>query len=72
MISNASRKGNLLTFTVTLGTPTRSKSAVMKAAKNGIPEEQVPATLLATTGGFITIATPGEPPVKLSLNVTKA
>jgi hypothetical protein len=45
----------------------QSKSALLKAAEKGLAASSVPANLLATTGGFITVG-----PVKLSLNVLKA
>lgn len=61
-------KGNSLIITVDLtATPTRSKSAVEKALAKGGKAEDVPATLLATSGGFIRAGV-----AKFSLNVMKA
>lgn len=45
----------------------QSKSAIAKALAKGGKAEDVPATLLATTGGFVSCG-----PIKLSLNVLKA
>jgi hypothetical protein len=45
----------------------QSKSALAKAAEKGLAASTVPATLVASTGGFTACG-----PVKVSLNVTKA
>lgn len=50
-----------------LAKATQSKSAIAKALAKGGKAEDVPATLLATTGGFVSVG-----PVKLSLNVLRA
>jgi hypothetical protein len=59
-------KGNEMVITVDLTqTPRQSKSAVEKAVKKGLKPEQVPATLVDTTGGFIQVGK-----FKFSGNVT--
>lgn len=68
MITNAERKGDTLILTVKLNaTPVQSKSALAKALAKGLKPEDVPATLLASTGGFAPAAG-----CKVSLNVITA
>lgn len=68
MITNAERKGDTLILTVKLhAKPVQSKSALAKALAKGDKPEDVPATLLATTGGFTSPVNAG---CKVSLNVT--
>lgn len=68
MIVSSKREGDKLTLTIQLAAkPYQSKSALAKALAKGIAPDQVPATMLATTGGFARVGD-----VKVSLNVTAA
>lgn len=61
-------KGDKLVITVDLtAKPTRSKSAVEKALAKGGKLEDVPETLIATSGGFMRAGA-----AKFSLNVMTA
>jgi len=64
----AERKGNKLILTIDLADkPYRSKSAIAKALAKGLDAETVPATSLASSGGFVRCGD-----VKVSLNVMTA
>ncbi len=52
MLKDCKVSGNVMTLTIELHAPVQSKSALDKAAKKGIPADKVPASLVATTGGF--------------------
>jgi uncharacterized protein YaaQ len=68
MIAHSERKGNKLVLTIDLADkPYKSKSAIAKALAAGRGEETVPATMLASTGGFQRVGD-----CKVSLNVTTA
>lgn len=61
-------KGDLLVITVDLkATPYQSKSAIEKALAKGGKAEDVPATMLGSTGGFTRCGA-----AKFSLNVMTA
>lgn len=61
-------KGNNLVITVDLSVkPVQSKSAVEKAVKAGGKAADVPATLIASSGGFVRAGA-----AKFSLNVMTA
>lgn len=67
MIKSAERKGNLLTLTIQLAEkPYQSKSAIAKALKAGLKAEEVPATMLASSGGFTKLDG-----CKVSFNITQ-
>lgn len=65
MLKDAKVNGNMLTITVELVKPYQSKTALQKAAKAGLAAETVPANVVASSGGFVKIAT-GQ---RISLNV---
>lgn len=68
MAVNHTIEGNKLIITVDLDVkPTQSKSAMLKAAEKGIEANKVPATMVATSGGFVRADK-----VKYSLNVSLA
>ena len=68
MIVSSKRDGNKLFLTIELADkPYKSKSAIAKALAKGQKEADVPATMLATTGGFARVGD-----CKVSLNVTTA
>ncbi len=54
MAYTAKREGNKLILTIDLADkPVQAKSAVAKAIEKGQKAETVPATVLASSGGFI-------------------
>lgn len=58
------KDGNLVLTIALSKTPTQSKSAIAKAIKDKVDPSTVPATMLATTGGFTRCGN-----FKVSLNV---
>lgn len=68
MIVASKREGTKLHLTIELAAaPYKSKSAIAKALKNGGSADDVPAEMLASSGGF-TGAADG---IKVSYNVMK-
>jgi uncharacterized protein YaaQ len=61
-------KGDKLIITIdTSGKPYQSNSALAKALEKGLKPETVPATMVASTGGFTRVGA-----FKVSANVTLA
>jgi succinyl-CoA synthetase beta subunit len=61
-------KGDKLVLTIDVsGKPYQSKSALLKALEKGLDAKTVPATMVATTGGFMRCDR-----FKVSANVTLA